>query len=88
VQWGRGFGSVRASVVLSGAGTGAHADAVGLINDLGKRRRTMLGFPTDDERQLLRWEDDGGRGVVFLDAIVNPFVVEEIIIKGLSLTKT
>jgi hypothetical protein len=37
----------------------------------------MLGLPADEEGQLMRWEDDGGRGVVFLDAI-----------EGVSTTKT
>jgi hypothetical protein len=81
---------VRECLRLVGAGydeSGKHpksADAAvaDLINEVNKRRRTVLGFPTDEERQLLRWEDDGGRCVVFLDAIVNPYVVEEIVIGG------
>jgi hypothetical protein len=57
----------------------SHADAVGLINDLDERRWSLSGFPTDEQKQLMRWEDDGGRCVVFFDAIVEPYVIEEII---------
>jgi hypothetical protein len=66
----------------------ADAAVADLINEVNKRRRIMLDHPADEEKQLMRWEDDGGRCVAFLDTIVNPYVVEEIIIGGeLSSTK-
>jgi hypothetical protein len=43
---------------LVGAG---HADPVGLINDLDEQRWILSGFLTDEQKQLLSWEDDGGR---------------------------
>jgi hypothetical protein len=38
-----------------------HADAIGLSNDLDEQRWSLSGFLTDEQKQLLRWEDDGGR---------------------------
>jgi hypothetical protein len=62
------------SLILVGA---PHADAVGLINDLDEWRWTLSGFPTNEEKQLMRWEDDGGRSVLPLDEIVeNPCRIE------------
>jgi hypothetical protein len=76
---------VRECLKLAGAGydeadkhpKSADFAVADLINEVNKRRRTTLGIPTDEERQLLRWEDDGGRAVVFFDAI-----------EGVSSTKT
>jgi hypothetical protein len=84
---------VRECLRLAGAGyeeadkhpKSADPAVADLINEANKRRRIMLGPLTDEEKQLMRWEDDGGRCVVFVDAVVNPYVVEEIII-GVSST--
>jgi hypothetical protein len=75
---------VRVCLRLVGA---PHADAIALINDLDERRRS-LSCPTDEQKQQLRWEDDGGRGVVFRNQIVNSYVLEEIIIPGCELSST
>jgi hypothetical protein len=48
-----------------------HADPVGLNNELNRRRRILSRFPTEEEMQLMQWEDDGGCGVGFPDQIVS-----------------